>query len=1302
MRISACFITKNEEQCLARALASIKDIVDEIIVVDTGSEDNTVKIARQYTKNVYGFIWQDNFALAKNYAIEKANADWIIFLDADEYFKSGCQRAIRGYMEKYLHSEVEALGCKKHNIDTATGYITSTFPEVRIFKNKPEIRYRGMIHERLDNNGKDLKIMFLGEEVVMYHTGYSSNIVGLKLERNLRILEKEISLYGIKPIHYRYLCDCFYGLQKWEKAYINGKKYIEVSDKKDELGVNVNLYIKILKSLNNFCSDSVVIEKELKSAIGIYPDYPEFYMYYADFLNENTEEDKALEYYLLAIKKDDLHTDRYSNNFYLNRAACCVEIGKIYIKKKKVELAVEYFVQGLKINKYAHPALKMLIEAMGDNAECIVILNHIYDKNNALDMTFLEHYLEKISIGAIYIYYQKYFIHNNLNKDKQQMYLYLAMNKMKNVTGLVSEKLKKQQNRLFFICLEEGNLIKKYESALTPNYMQLLKYVEEKRKKIDSTLLQEYLDILTYSILHDKKNIIALIQLVTFSSINFKLIVVDLLISYGCYREAGEVYKFVDEKLLAVEQVENKAVCLYKQHKYMAAKQCFTRALKFSGKLSNKAQSFYNWCTEKKESYKNITSIVILTYNKLEYTKLCIDSVRKYTEDGTYEIIVVDNNSTDETVEWLSQQNDLRVIFNDSNLGFPKGCNQGIEIALGKQILLLNNDTIVTEGWLENLNSALYSNDYIGATGAVSNSCSNYQSISVDYQNIEGISDFSRKISQLNKGKYEKRARLIGFCMLIKRCIVEEIGLLDEIFTPGNFEDDDYSCRIRLAGYELLLCRDVFIHHFGSASFNGDGKHRKFIELLKLNESKFKDKWGYSALQMIYINNKECEPSSDIFSVRLLSYAISNNQDLDWRNLKEWLAVAHYSGKEIYNFLINLCNININITCFSDIVIKIGNILDNRKKIVFFIEAYNNNYRNESFLNELVKSLLELKKFSAAQTILIECERQFKNNEIYGLEKDCRVEKSLPLVSILIPTYNRLSFFKEALRSAVSQSYPNVEIIVCDNSSNEDTFAYMQLFRNHPRVKYFRNRLAQSKRENFMPFKDLANGDYIQWLMDDDMLSENKLTEMSSLLLKNQHVTLVTSYRTYIDAQGKLLPNSYPPLKTETCILNGKDVGHYCLINMQNYIGEPSAVLFRRVDLINHYWEAVCRDYHVISDVAMWLELLEKGNLAYVIDPLSSFRKHSGQEQNNINVYLKARNEWFKLAKEYFERRIYIANESDYETFLNNFILDNSEVEENIIKFNHDLKEYLLDEYRHNLRFAEQKLNIVDERNMKK
>ena len=237
------------------------------------------------------------------------------------------------------------------------------------------------------------------------------------------------------------------------------------------------------------------------------------------------------------------------------------------------------------------------------------------------------------------------------------------------------------------------------------------------------------------------------------------------------------------------------------------------------------------------------TSIIILTYNKLDYTQLCIDSIRKFTNPEDYELIIVDNHSTDGTVDWLKKQDDLKVIYNAANVGFPKGCNQGIEAASGDNILLLNNDVVVTFNWLSNLNRALYSDDTVGAVGAVTNNCSNYQQIKVSYKTIEEMLDFSRQYNKSNSQLWEQKLKLVGFCMLIKRTVVDKIGLLDEIFTPGNFEDDDYSYRIIAAGYKLLLCKDTFIHHFGSTSFKEN--ESAYNDLLQVNRMKFKEKWGF-------------------------------------------------------------------------------------------------------------------------------------------------------------------------------------------------------------------------------------------------------------------------------------------------------------------------------------------------------------------------------------------------------------------------------------------------------------------------
>ncbi len=241
---------------------------------------------------------------------------------------------------------------------------------------------------------------------------------------------------------------------------------------------------------------------------------------------------------------------------------------------------------------------------------------------------------------------------------------------------------------------------------------------------------------------------------------------------------------------------------------------------------------------------KRKTSIVIITYNNLDYTKDCISSIRKYTKKGTYEIIVVDNLSSDGTRQWLKEQKNIKIVLNNENMGFPKGCNQGIKKANPNyDILLLNNDTIVTENWLDNLNKCLYSDDKIGAVGAVCNHNENLQGVNFSYENFDIMQELAKANNISNKEKWEEKVFLIGFCILIKRNVLEEIGYLDEEYTPGYIDDNDLSLRIIKNGYKLMLCHDCFIHHYLGSAFRKD--LTKFYPILSKNREYFKNKWGF-------------------------------------------------------------------------------------------------------------------------------------------------------------------------------------------------------------------------------------------------------------------------------------------------------------------------------------------------------------------------------------------------------------------------------------------------------------------------
>ncbi|SEC70634.1 glycosyltransferase family 2 protein [Paenibacillus sp. GP183] len=233
-----------------------------------------------------------------------------------------------------------------------------------------------------------------------------------------------------------------------------------------------------------------------------------------------------------------------------------------------------------------------------------------------------------------------------------------------------------------------------------------------------------------------------------------------------------------------------------------------------------------------------LTSIIIPNYNGLSLLKECISSIKKHTE-VPYEIIVVDNGSTDGSIEYCCRH-EIKFISLPTNRGFPWACNLGLSIASGEALMLLNNDTIVGWNWLPNLLRCLYSSDEIGIVGPVTNYASGKQQIQEPFTNV---ADMSAAMNVPSPEKWQDTLRLVGICLLFRRELMDKVGMLDERFSPGHFEDDDYCYRARLAGYRLCIAGDSFIFHHGSASFHKENKD-SLQELIQVNHGKFMDKWG--------------------------------------------------------------------------------------------------------------------------------------------------------------------------------------------------------------------------------------------------------------------------------------------------------------------------------------------------------------------------------------------------------------------------------------------------------------------------
>ncbi len=245
----------------------------------------------------------------------------------------------------------------------------------------------------------------------------------------------------------------------------------------------------------------------------------------------------------------------------------------------------------------------------------------------------------------------------------------------------------------------------------------------------------------------------------------------------------------------------------------------------------------------RKPPERGLVSIVTLSWNAPQFTKLALESIRAHTTPP-YEIIIVDNGSEEETTSWLRTLEDVRVIFNKENRGYAVGNNQGFAAAQGDFVVMLNNDVIVTEGWLDGLLEPFNRIGGLGVTAPRSNKVAGDQQLSdCNYGDTDSMHRYAAQRRQRLRSSGYLTDRAIGLCLCIDRRVIDEVGGIDPSFGLGNFEDDDFCMRVRGAGYKIYVCDDVFIHHFGSQTFAANNVD--WTATMQQNAHKFAQKWGY-------------------------------------------------------------------------------------------------------------------------------------------------------------------------------------------------------------------------------------------------------------------------------------------------------------------------------------------------------------------------------------------------------------------------------------------------------------------------
>lgn len=239
----------------------------------------------------------------------------------------------------------------------------------------------------------------------------------------------------------------------------------------------------------------------------------------------------------------------------------------------------------------------------------------------------------------------------------------------------------------------------------------------------------------------------------------------------------------------------------------------------------------------------DLVSIIIPAFNQLDFCRQCVEMLLQNTAQP-YKLILVDNGSTDGVSEYFDSVPGATVVHASENKGFAGGVNLGLERAEG-HVVLLNSDTLTPTRWLERLTAALESSEGIGLVGPMTNYSAGPQCISnLKFEAMEEVEKFARELAEKERGNLRDVPKLVGFCMMIHKETREKVGMFDESFGIGNYEDDDYCMRAICAGYRVCMALDSFVFHYGSRTFAGMGvTGEDWQALLDSNERRFLEKW---------------------------------------------------------------------------------------------------------------------------------------------------------------------------------------------------------------------------------------------------------------------------------------------------------------------------------------------------------------------------------------------------------------------------------------------------------------------------
>lgn len=698
---------------------------------------------------------------------------------------------------------------------------------------------------------------------------------------------------------------------------------------------------------------------------------------------------------------------------------------------------------------------------------------------------------------------------------------------------------------------------------------------------------------------------------------------------------------------------------------------------------------------ETPEVEKGLTSIIAIALNGLDYTKRCIESIREHT-GLPYELIVVDNGSTDGTLEYLQEQGDVKLVANSENVGAPFARNQGLQIAKGEYIVFFDNDIVATKDWLKILVEHSKNNPEVGLIGPMSNYVSGPQFVpDSSFEDINDMHSFARKLTADHNGSFIPANRLILFAMFATRAVIDKIGGMDPLYGKWGFEDDDYCIRAMIAGFKLAIAKDVFIYHKGSST--AEAANIDYSQLLEENWEKFKDKWGlpryHSYMQGYPVQAIASQPfDHNKHYCSLFDRTINTRAHAGSGELTELFSQTHIDKlppeqkrQFILTKIANECSGKVAEIGSRDIelaaglavrgldVTRFSPVPQNESKTadglfinnIAFKEASFEAFRStgkefDTFIifaeeNQSPETVAEIlkeagKAINSSGKIVVVCESGYKTRyvlkQVLDQVRGIKYDESVPvqyifgsikqdiggegadlivvppekpassgLVSIALVIdgdshAKDISNISNCLNNIFSQTYPDIEVIVCNATLKDNVKEAIRPFQG--RIKYIESNKSASGLMKLAV--DNSEGEFISFITPSDLLMPGSIEiRVKALSGQQQLGAISTDTIRYLGSMDGLTVRWYAK-----SLFGGQAVQEQLMANRVH----TGSVLFNRSQLLKH--DLISGDLEDDLYYGLWLKFFTEGlklkaiNVPAILHKMTSYEELAFHEDINL------------------------------------------------------------------------------------